>query len=160
MDDTVTYRTATFDDAPSLCELGQLLNQVHHAARPDIYAPATEDFSRDLAHWSGSLDKPERVVYIASIGEQDVAFITAGLSTSSGSIMQPQKVARIGSVCVAEAFWGKGIGRQLMERVKAWAVENQAQDFRLAVWPFNERAMRMYAEFGFETRAVEMGMRL
>ena len=28
------------------------------------------------------------------------------------------------------------------------------------VWPFNERAVRMYAEFGFETRALEMGVRL
>jgi ribosomal protein S18 acetylase RimI-like enzyme len=30
----------------------------------------------------------------------------------------------------------------------------------LTVWPFNERAVRMYAEFGFETRALEMGVRL
>jgi GNAT superfamily N-acetyltransferase len=74
--------------------------------------------------------------------------------------MQPQNVVRIGSICVAEAFWGKGIGQALMQRVKDWAIKQDAQDLRLTVWPFNERAVRMYKEFGFETRALEMGMRL
>lgn len=55
---------------------------------------------------------------------------------------------------------GKGIGRALIQRVKDWAIEQDAQDLRLTVWPFNERAVRMYAEFGFETRALEMGVRL
>ncbi|MFJ5238126.1 GNAT family N-acetyltransferase [Pseudomonas neuropathica] len=94
------------------------------------------------------------------VRERPVAFITAILSASSGPLMQPQNVVRIGSVCVAEPFWGKGIGRALIQRVKDWAIEQDAQDLRLTVWPFNERAVRMYAEFGFETRALEMGVRL
>lgn len=47
-----------------------------------------------------------------------------------------------------------------MQLVRDWAIEHDAQDLRLTVWPFNERAARMYAELGFEDRAVEMGMRL
>jgi len=39
-------------------------------------------------------------------------------------------------------------------------MEQNAQDLRLTVWPFNERAVRISAEFGFETRALEMGVRL
>lgn len=160
MEATITYRTATADDALAMCELGQLLNAVHHAARPDIYAAATEDFSRDLPHWSGVFEKPGQVVWLASAGDQAVAFITASLSASVGPLMKPQNVVRIGSVCVAERFWGKGIGRALIQRIKDWALAHDAQDLRLTVWPFNERAARMYAEFGFERRAVEMGMRL
>lgn len=160
MDDLVTYRHASADDALIMCELGQLLNEVHHAARPDIYAAATQDFARDLPHWLGLFEKPEHVVLIAHVGHQAAAFITASLSASAGPLMQPLNVVRIGSVCVAERFWGKGIGRGLIQRIKNWAIENRAQDLRLSVWPFNERAMRMYAEFGFESRAVEMGMRL
>jgi GNAT superfamily N-acetyltransferase len=160
MDETITYRIATVDDALSMCELGQLLNAVHHAARPDIYAPATEEFFRDLPHWSRLFEKPGHVAFIAHVGEQPAAFITASLSASSGPLMQPQNVVRIGSVCVAEQYSGKGIGRGLMDRVKNWAIEQHAQDLRLTVWPFNTRAARMYAEFGFEHRASEMGMRL
>lgn len=79
MDEAITYRTATVEDALSMCEFGQLLNAVHHAARPDIYAARAK---------------------------------------------------------------------------------NDAQDLRLSVWPFNAHAARMYTEFGVETRAFEMGMRL
>jgi GNAT superfamily N-acetyltransferase len=160
MEATITYRTATPDDALKMCELGQLLNLVHHEGRPDIYAAATADFARDLPHWSGVFEKPGHVVFLASVADQAVAFITANLSASVGPLMQPQNVVRIGSVCVAEPFWGKGIGRALIQRVKDWAIEQNAQDLRLTVWPFNERAVRMYAEFGFETRALEMGVRL
>ncbi|MBK5529179.1 GNAT family N-acetyltransferase [Pseudomonas sp. TH06] len=160
MDETITYRPATAEDALTLCELGQLLNSVHHAARPDIYAAPTEDFSRDLPHWSGVFEKPNQVAFIAHVGDQPAAFITANLSASSGPLMQPQNVVRIGSVCVAERFSGKGIGRALIQLVKDWGIEHDAQDLRLTVWPFNERAARMYEEFGFENRAVEMGMRL
>jgi GNAT superfamily N-acetyltransferase len=160
MEEIITYRTATAADALAMSELGQLLNSVHHAARPDIYAAATEDFARDLPHWAGVFEKPGQIVYIASAAERPVAFITATVSASSGPLMQPQNVVRIGSVCVAEPFWGKGIGRTLIQRVKDWAIEQNAQDLRLTVWPFNERAVRMYAEFGFETRALEMGVRL
>lgn len=160
MEEVITYRTATAEDALAMCELGQLLNSVHHTARPDIYAAATEDFARDLPHWACVFEKPGQIVFMANAGERPVAFITATLSASSGPLMQPQNVVRIGSVCVAEAFWGKGIGRALIQRVKDWAIEHDAQDLRLTVWPFNERAVHMYAEFGFETRAMEMGLRL
>ncbi|MGG7671830.1 GNAT family N-acetyltransferase [Pseudomonas sp. WC2] len=160
MEDTITYRTATAEDALAMCELGQLLNSVHHAARPDIYAAATEDVARDLPHWAGVFEKPGQVVFLAQAGDQAVAFLTANVSASSGPLMQPQNVVRIGSICVAEAFWGKGIGQALMQRVKDWAIKQDAQDLRLTVWPFNERAVRLYKEFGFETRALEMGMRL
>jgi hypothetical protein len=63
MEDTITYRTATAEDALAMCELGQLLNSVHHAARPDIYAAATEDVARDLPHWAGVFEKPGQVVF-------------------------------------------------------------------------------------------------
>ncbi|MFW9082049.1 GNAT family N-acetyltransferase [Pseudomonas sp. P2757] len=160
MEEIITYRTATADDALTMCELGQLLNAVHHVARPDIYAAPTEDFARDLPHWSGVFEKPGHVVFIAHVDQQPVAFITANIAPSVGPLMQPMNVVRIGSVCVAERFSGKGIGRGLIQRVRDWAVKHDAQDLRLTVWPFNERAARMYAEFGFENRAVEMGMRL
>lgn len=160
MEETTQYKIATVEDALTVCELGQVLNAVHHAARPDIYTATTEDFARDLPHWMNYFEKPGQVVFIAHVGQQPAGFIAASLSASASPLMQPMNIVRIGSVCVAEAFWGKGIGRQLMERVKDWATEHGAQELRLSVWPFNERAARMYAEFGFESRTVDMGMRL
>lgn len=160
MDQTISYRTASDTDLLTICKLGQLLNSVHHAARPDIYSAATLDYSRDFPHWKTSFESPGQVVFLAHVGAHAAGFITASLMSSSGPLMQPMKVVRIGSVCVTEEFWGNGIGRGLVAEVKDWAVGQGAADLRLAVWEFNAHAIRLYAEFGFETRALEMGMRL
>ncbi|TDV58039.1 hypothetical protein EC919_10185 [Pseudomonas graminis] len=37
MDEAISYREATAEDVAAICELGQLLNAIHHAERPDIY---------------------------------------------------------------------------------------------------------------------------
>ncbi|MFP3449749.1 GNAT family N-acetyltransferase, partial [Pseudomonas sp. SIMBA_067] len=78
-------------------------------------------------------------------------FITASLSSATGPLMQPLDFVRVGSVCVAETFWGKGIGRGLMQQIKAWAADRGAKDVRLMVWGFNTHAQRLYTELGFET---------
>jgi ribosomal protein S18 acetylase RimI-like enzyme len=160
MDNTIRYREATPDDVAAICELGQLLNAIHHAERPDIYAAETTDYTRDASHWQGFLSNPQQVIYLALIDGQPAGFVSAGMFTASGPLLQPMTFARVGSVCVAERFWGKGLGRGLMERVRVWAVERGAKDVRLSVWAFNGRARRLYEELGFETRALEMGMRL
>lgn len=160
MEDAITLRQAIKEDLLTICQLGQLLNAVHHAARPDIYTDATLDHSRDLPHWKSCFENPAQVVFIAHVGAQPAGFITASLSSSAGPLMQAMNIVRIGSVCVAEPFWGNGIGRGLVQHVRDWAVKHDAQDIRLAVWTFNEHAIRLYAEIGFETRALEMGMRI
>lgn len=160
MDDAITYRHANQQDLLTICQLGQLLNAVHHAARPDIYTDATLDHARDLSHWKSCFESAAQVVFIAHVGAHPAGFITASLSSSAGPLMAPMTIVRIGSVCVAEQFWGNGIGRGLVSQVREWAVEHGAEDIRLAVWTFNEHAIALYTEIGFETRALEMGMRL
>jgi ribosomal protein S18 acetylase RimI-like enzyme len=160
MDNTLRYREATPEDIAAICELGQLLNAIHHAERPDIYAAETTDHNRDASHWQGFLSNPQQVIYLALIDGQPAGFVSAGMFTASGPLLQPMTFARVGSVCVAERFWGKGLGRGLMEQVRVWAVERDAKDIRLSVWAFNDRARRMYEELGYEVRALEMGLGL
>lgn len=160
MDEVISYRQATAQDALTICELGQLLNSVHHAARPDLYAAATPDAKRDLPHWMSFFENSSQVVFMAYVDLHAAGFITASLSSSSGPLMEPLSYVRIGSVCVAEKYWGRGVGRGLIENVKKWAAERDAKDIRLSVWTFNIPAIRLYTEFGFETRAFEMGLRL
>jgi ribosomal protein S18 acetylase RimI-like enzyme len=150
--------TCTAVDVPAICELGQLLNAIHHAARPEIYTAATHDFSRDAPHWMSFFEGPGQIVFIAHVDGVAAGFITASLSSGSGPLMQPMKFVRIGSVCVAERFWGNGIGRKLVNLVQEWGIQQSAKDIRLAVWIFNAPAVRLYEEMGFETRAFEMGM--
>lgn len=160
MDKSINCRQATAADVPAICELGQLLNTIHHSARPEIYTAATHDPSRDAPHWMSFFERPGQIVFMAHVGEIAAGFITASLSAGSGPLMQPMEFVRIGSVCVAQRFWGRGIGRKLVQLVQAWGIEQGAKDIRLAVWAFNTPAVRLYEELGFETRAFEMGMPL
>lgn len=160
MDDLISYRQATVEDVAAICELGQLLNAIHHAERPDIYAAETEDYARDAPHWMSFVNHPEQVIFLAFVGDRAAGFVSAGMFSAGGPLLQPMAFTRIGSVCVAQVFWGKGLGRGLIEQVRAWALERGAQDMRLSVWGFNNHARRLYEELGFETRAFEMGMGL
>ncbi|WP_243672420.1 GNAT family N-acetyltransferase [Paraburkholderia kirstenboschensis] len=47
-----------------------------------------------------------------------------------------------------------------MKLAEQWARENGANDVRLTVWAFNEQAVGLYRELGYELRAFEMGKQL
>ena len=61
------------------------------------------------------------------------------------------------AICVAGAVRGQGIGRTLMREAEAWARDQGATDLRLNVWAFNEGAVRLYRELGYEVRLLTLG---
>jgi ribosomal protein S18 acetylase RimI-like enzyme len=157
MTDPIKYRRATAEDILTICELGQILNAVHHEARPDIYSAATTDVARDKAHWLPSLQEEDRATFLAEEGETAVGFVTAQIARPTSSLLQPLVVGRIGSIGVIERMRGRGVGRSLMNLAQEWARENGAADMRLTVWQFNRSAVDLYEELGYEIRAFEMG---
>jgi ribosomal protein S18 acetylase RimI-like enzyme len=160
MTDSISYRPATIDDILKICELGQILNAIHHLARLDIYADATTEFGRDKPHWLSSLQEGDRATFLAELGSKAVGFITVQVVQPISPLLQPMVVGRIGSVAVSEQLRGRGIGSTLMKLAEEWARKQGATDVRLAVWAFNEQAVDLYQELGFEIRAFEMGKRI
>ncbi|KAA0985461.1 GNAT family N-acetyltransferase [Pseudomonas sp. ANT_J28] len=160
MTSPLLYRRATPDDLLAICELAQQLNSLHHQERPDIYAPATENFARDSTHWQPYIDGENQVTFLAEQAGRTIGFITVQVTQFTSPLMQPQRVGRVGSVCVDESIRGQGIGRALMQCAQTWAIEQNAVDLRLTVWAFNAPALRLYEELGYEVRAFEMGIRL
>ncbi|HEV3105417.1 MAG TPA: GNAT family N-acetyltransferase [Trinickia sp.] len=157
MTETTTYRRATVADILTVCELGQILNDVHHRARPDIYTASTLDLARDQPYWLPVLEAENQATFLAEQGGVAVGFISAHVMQPTSPVFQPTTFCRIGTVGVAEAYRGQGIGRALMRLAETWAAEHGAADLRLAVWTFNESAIALYQELGFEVRAFEMG---
>ncbi|MGF6916638.1 GNAT family N-acetyltransferase [Paraburkholderia sp. 40] len=160
MTDSISYRRATIDDILKICELGQILNAIHHLARPDIYADATTEMDRDKLHWLSSLQEEDRATFLAELGSKAVGFVTVQVMQPISSLLQPMVVGRIGSIAVSERLWGRGIGSTLMKLAEEWVRKHGATDVRLAVWAFNEKAVDLYQELGYEIRAFEMGKRI
>lgn len=160
MTEPISYRRATIDDILTVCELGQILNMVHHSARPDIYANATAEFARDKSHWLASLTGEDRAMFLAEHGGTAIGFITVQVMRPTSPLLQPSIFGRIGSIAVLEQLRGHGVGRALMRLAEEWARKNGAGDMRLTVWAFNEQAVGLYQELGYDLRAFEMGKQL
>ncbi|MGH6637370.1 MAG: GNAT family N-acetyltransferase [Polaromonas sp.] len=150
------YREATLTDIEAICQLGQSVNAVHHQARPEIFAP-TSDPSRDEAHWKQTIAMPDATTFIVEDDRAVIGFVTVSIVDETHSLFQPIRYARIGSVGVVEWRRGQGIGRNLMVQAERWAQARGAVDVRLNVWTFNEPALALYCELGYEVRSVFMG---
>lgn len=153
------YREATPDDIAGISRLGQLLNDMHHQAWPQIFASA-EDVRRDGANWRRAIGAANATTFVAQEGSELIGFISVYLISETHSFFNPMRYAHVGSICVDETRRGEGVGRTLMLLAEQWAQEKGAVDMRLTVWAFNEGAQRLYEELGYGIRSVSMGKQL
>ena len=150
------YRAATEADLPAICELGQVVNLLHHEAWPRIFAPASAP-ERDESHWRQCIAGSSNVVHIAERGGILVGFVSVSIVTETHSLMRAMLYARVSSICVRQEERGQGIGSELMARAEKWAAAQGASDVRLNVWAFNQSALALYKELGYEVRSLSLG---
>jgi ribosomal protein S18 acetylase RimI-like enzyme len=148
-------RAANTSDINAICLLGEEVNALHHANAPELFA-APGDALRHQAHWLGTIGQPDAATFVAEVEGAVVAFFTVSVVTESHSFFQPVRFARIGTVGVAAAHRGQGIGRALMQQAQAWAQDQAASELRLTVAAFNEAAMNLYEVLGFEVRMHQL----
>ena len=155
----IRYRDATADDLGAICRLGQEVNAAHQAAWPDVFAPAGDTESQE-ALWRQGIGVPDATTFVAERDGQVIAFVSVFVANDKNPLLLPVTTARLGSVGVAKAHRGQGIGTELMRRAEQWAASKGAVRITLNVWAFNERAVELYRELGYEIRSHAMGKRL
>ena len=57
-------------------------------------------------------------------------------------------------ICVLKAYWGFGIGKNLLIESIQWADANRIKKINLAVLETNEKAIELYKRYGFEVEGV------
>jgi RimJ/RimL family protein N-acetyltransferase len=57
-------------------------------------------------------------------------------------------------VCVLKEFWGHGIGKNLLKESVHWADSNEIRKITLNVLETNEKAIKLYKEYGFEIEGI------
>jgi len=154
-----SLREATPDDLPAICGLGEAVNALHHEAWPQVFAEPGDPL-RHAAHWRQSIATEQATVFVVERAGQVIGFVTVGLQQDNHLLLQPTRYARIGSISVAPDCQGQGLGRRLMQAAEAWARQRGAPDIRLNVWAFNQRALALYEELGYEVRSQVLGKRL
>ena len=124
-----------------------------HTAHDPIYAtsPAAERVMRRfLADLMGS---SHSFLFVAESGDRTVGFISGELREGSPAF-HPKTWASVDDVFVEPDHRNLGVGRALLESVKAWAKERGADGISLQVAAANERGRKFYEELGFREISV------
>ena len=130
-------RRATLSDLPSLVPLFDAYRQFYRQP-PD---PAgAERFLRE--RFAGG----ESVIFLALDGDAVAGFVQ--LYPSFWSVAACRSWI-LNDLYVAPAFRGRGVGRKLMERARAHAIETGAGGMSLATERTNATAQRLYESLGW-----------
>jgi RimJ/RimL family protein N-acetyltransferase len=96
---------------------------------------------------------PHAAVFVA---ERSDGSIVGRLSLARDSHPASAHVADLG-LMVAKHERGRGIGRALLEAARVWARGADVHKLELHVFPWNEPAIRLYEQFGFEQEGYRKG---
>lgn len=151
-----SIRPATAADGHVLGRLGALLVRVHHdfdGARFIAPTPGTE--AGYASFLVSRLGEPDTLVLVAEVEGEVAGYCYAELEgTDFMSLRGP--AGMIYDLLVDPAQRGHGLGRRLLEAMRAALVERGARQVVLSTAERNAGAQKLFAAAGFRRTMVEM----
>jgi GNAT superfamily N-acetyltransferase len=147
-----TIRPGRREDAADAARLWMQSAQEHTVHDP-IYvtSPGAERLMRRfLADLAGS---SHAFLFVAEYDGRTVGFVSGELREGSPTF-HPKTWASVDDVFVELDYRNLGMGRSLLESVKAWAKDRGADGVSLQVAAANEKGRKFYEELGFREVSV------
>jgi RimJ/RimL family protein N-acetyltransferase len=141
-------RPARAEDAATLVALGAAIGR-----EPEAWLLNTDGWrsvGEERRYLRALKRHPDAAVFVAE--EADGA-IVGRLSISRDAHQASRHVADLG-LMVAAGYRRRGIGRALLEQGVAWARDAGIRKLELHVFPWNEPAIALYEQFGFEREGL------
>ena len=114
---------------------------------PDAFAQTIDEIRDEPeAYWQQlamNLRFPHHAFFVAFVHDKPAGIAYGRLEA------EERTVAHVGSMWVSPTVRGTGIGKKLLERVMAWAVEQGATRIKLWVTVGNSPATKLYESSGF-----------
>ena len=136
-------RPAKPEDAATLVALGAAIG-----GEPEAWLLNTDGWrsvGEERRYLRALRRHPDAAVFVAD----DDGAIVGRLSVARDPHSASRHVADLG-LMVAVSHRRLGIGRALLEQAAAWARDVGVSKLELHVFPWNEPAIRLYEQFGFE----------
>lgn len=146
----VTVRRATTQDAEVISQLHAALQDVHAAAQPDFFKPASAD-TFPPAMVREHLSQPGVVIFLAEIDGAAVGYLYADANPAQATSMT-YRLERmwIHHIVVTPAHQRGGVGSALIEATIDYARSLSISRLALSVWAFNQPALDFFLRQGFE----------
>ena len=147
-----TIRAGRKEDAAEAARLW-MQSADEHTAHDQVYetSPDAEKtmrrFLADVANSSYSF------LFVAVTEERTVGFISGELRQGSPTFL-PKTWASVDDVFVEPEHRNRGVGHALLQSVKAWAQERDADGISLQVAAANARGRKFYDDLGFREISV------
>ena len=152
MNEDFTIRPGRKEDAAETARLW-MRSAEEHTAHDRVYetAPGAEKtmrrFLADMANSGYSF------LFVVSAGDRTVGFISGELRQGSPTFL-PKTWASVDDVFVEPEYRNRGMGRALLQSVRAWAQERGADGISLQVAAANSRGRKFYEKLGFREISV------
>lgn len=152
-------RFATENDLPRINELRRQVNDLHTAARPDMFKPGFPQEIQDYLHTIFEAD--DRHILVVEMNGKIVAFAClAEIVTSATPYRPSRRFFEVDELGVDKSARRKGVGRKLFEEICRIAKDKGFAKIELNMWEFNEEALKFYEAIGFSTYRRYMEMRV
>lgn len=143
-------------DWEAVQRLSVQIHDLHAAWRPDIYFHTDEPYPKALF-----LENiRDRLVYVAKIDGIVAGYVVLAVMHKGGPGTVERKLMRLDSICVEESIRGNGIGKTMVQEVRALARAFGCSQLILGVHPENDDAVGFYQKCGFRIRTINMDMQL
>jgi ribosomal protein S18 acetylase RimI-like enzyme len=143
-------------DWEDIQRLSVQVHDLHAAWRPDIYFQTEEPYPQEKF----LEDIRDRMVYVAKIDGMVAGYVVLAIMRKGGPGTVERKLLRLESICVEESVRGNGIGKTMVEEVRALAKAFGCSQMILGVHPENDAAVGFYQKCGFRIRTINMDMKL
>ena len=146
-------READWEDVK---RLSVQIHDLHVQWRPDIYFHTEEPYPKEAF----LEDIRNRMVYVARLDGIVAGYVVLSLLRKDGPGVVKRKLLRLESICVEESIRGHGIGKLMVEDVRALARAFGCSQVILGVHPENDSAVGFYQKCGFYIRTINMDMQV
>ena len=154
----INIRAARASDHAMLCRLWDEVDDMHRAARPDLFQkPQGPPRTQDFLNWI--IAGPDSTLLVADDAGHGAIVGSVTLRVQMPPevpILKPRCFLQIDEIIVHSSARRQGIGRQLMDAAAAWGREKGAQDIELSVHSFNTEAVEFYQSLGYDIDKYRM----
>ena len=144
---SISIRAARPEDAATLVALGAIVGR-----EPEAWLLNTDGWrsvGEERRYLRALKRHPDAAVFVA----EDDGAIVGRLSVARDPHTASRHVADLG-LMVAASHRRRGVGRALLEQAATWARDAGVRKLELHVFPWNEPALKLYEQFGFEREGL------